>query len=179
MPYLNPEDKRASDRAYRACNRDTIREYLRAWHLANPEKSVAIRKRYCATPAGRASAIKAARKFYATDAGKIVAQRYAKSARRKETLRQWYANGGDINLRVNGVIRRARERLATIGDVSAIRAIYRRAKELRQWFDVVVDHNIPLSRGGAHAAHNLQIIYRRENSEKSNRLDYVPTLVFA
>lgn len=64
-------------------------------------------------------------------------------------------------------------------DRSLIAQVYARAKELRQWFDVVVDHRLPLSKGGPHSSDNLQIIYRKENSSKGNRLDYVPSVVFA
>lgn len=60
----------------------------------------------------------------------------------------------------------------------AVRRVYHRARELRRWFDVVVDHVIPLSKGGAHAPSNLQIIYRTENLVKGARLDYTPSVVF-
>lgn len=61
----------------------------------------------------------------------------------------------------------------------ALAAVYARPRELRQWFDVVVDHIIPLAKGGAHAASNLQIIYRKDNGRKGVRLDYIPAVVFA
>lgn len=70
--------------------------------------------------------------------------------------------------------RRARQRTWD----SRIEAIYIRAKELRQWFDVVVDHIRPLGRGGKHILSNLQIIYRTENLRKGCRLDYTPSVVF-
>jgi len=74
--------------------------------------------------------------------------------------------------------RRALKLKATIGDLGPIKKVYARAQELRQWFDVVVDHIIPLSKGGAHAAMNLQIIYRKENERKNSSLDYEPTVIF-
>jgi 5-methylcytosine-specific restriction endonuclease McrA len=74
--------------------------------------------------------------------------------------------------------RRARQRNAQIGDNAAIRKIYARSQELRKWFDVVVDHKVPLSKGGAHSAENLQIIYAFENIRKGTRLDYIPSIVF-
>jgi 5-methylcytosine-specific restriction endonuclease McrA len=60
----------------------------------------------------------------------------------------------------------------------AIRKIYARAAQLRQWFDVVVDHKIPLSKGGEHEPSNLQIIYAFENLRKHARSDYVPSVSF-
>lgn len=60
----------------------------------------------------------------------------------------------------------------------AIEKIYTRAHELQQWFDVVVDHTIPLAKGGRHHPANLQIIYRIENLQKGARLDYAPSVVF-
>jgi 5-methylcytosine-specific restriction endonuclease McrA len=72
----------------------------------------------------------------------------------------------------------ARKRRATIGDLAAIRAKYKRAHELRRWFDVEVDHIVPLARGGAHEASNLQIIYTYENRRKHACLGYKPRVVF-
>lgn len=59
-----------------------------------------------------------------------------------------------------------------------VERIYARAKELRQWFDVAVDHIIPLAKGGLHSPDNLQIIYRRENCRKGDKLNYSPAVVF-
>jgi hypothetical protein len=82
--------------------------------------------------------------------------------------------------RANEALRRARKMAAiTSGLKKAITKIYARAAELRQWFDVVVDHKIPLARGGSHSPDNLQIIYAKENARKGTRLDYVPSVVFA
>ena len=75
--------------------------------------------------------------------------------------------------------RRAQKYKATCGDPKAIAKIIARAQELRQWFDVVVDHKIPLCKGGTHSPDNLQIIYARENAEKGSRLDYTPTVIFS
>jgi 5-methylcytosine-specific restriction endonuclease McrA len=69
--------------------------------------------------------------------------------------------------------------MAPVGDQSLITQIYRRAQQLRRWFNVVVDHRIPLIRGGLHHAGNLQIIYQRENARKADRLDFVPSVIFA
>jgi 5-methylcytosine-specific restriction endonuclease McrA len=73
--------------------------------------------------------------------------------------------------------RRAKKR-NTLRSLVEIEKIYVRAAELRQWFDVVVDHIIPLAKGGAHAPDNLQIIYAYENARKGTQLDYTPDIVF-
>jgi hypothetical protein len=72
----------------------------------------------------------------------------------------------------------ARKRQATIGDLTEIAKLYERARELRQWFDVAVDHTVPLSKGGTHEASNLQILYVFENCSKQGNLNYKPRVIF-
>ena len=45
--------------------------------------------------------------------------------------------------------------------------------------DITLDHIVPLSKGGAHAVDNFQILCKRHNSIKGNRnsIDYRPELV--
>lgn len=97
--------------------------------------------------------------------------------RRQARDRLWYLNNRDQVYQKHRR-RTALQKSVTVGNLAEIAKVYARAKELRQWFDVDVDHIIPMSRGGAHSAENLQIIYAKENSQKNNRLDYVPTVVF-
>jgi 5-methylcytosine-specific restriction endonuclease McrA len=88
-------------------------------------------------------------------------------------------NGHNLiyRLRARG-LREARKRNATIGDLTDIAKVYERARWWKQWFDVAVDHIIPLSRGGTHEAANLQIIYGFENNRKYNKPSYRPKVVF-
>ncbi len=74
--------------------------------------------------------------------------------------------------------RRARQRQNTI-HLSGVQKIYTRCSQLRRWFDVVVDHILPLAKGGAHSADNLQIIYRLENIQKGAKIGYTPSVIFA
>lgn len=68
---------------------------------------------------------------------------------------------------------------ATCWESTGISVIYERAKELRRWFNVVVDHIIPLAKGGRHEVGNLQIIYRSENARKSSSLSFRPSVIFS
>lgn len=131
-------------------------EYLarkRRWRLANPEKVKAIKRRHRAT--------------------------HLESVRAGNRVRnkRWQLKNPH-KLRAQCVLRRARQRKVTIGDLTAIENIYHRARWWRQWFDAVVDHIIPLAKNGTHEASNLQIIYGFENKRKGDRLNYKPRVVF-
>lgn len=95
----------------------------------------------------------------------------------RRRVKEWRSNN-PAKARALDAIKRARRSKATIGDQKAICKIYIRCRELCRWFDVVVDHIVPLSKGGAHAANNLQIIYRKENEKKHNSLFFKPSVVF-
>src|SRR6266576_2350829 len=71
-----------------------------------------------------------------------------------------------------GGFKNIRHGLVSFGDLTAIVRIYQRAKELRKWFNVVVDHIKPLARGGLHCADNLQIIYESDNLRKCARIGF-------
>ena len=74
--------------------------------------------------------------------------------------------------------RRALKRQSRIGNFDAVIKVYERAKWWRQWFNVVVDHIVPLIKGGAHDASNLQIIYESDNARKHASLNYKPRVIF-
>ncbi len=136
--------------------------YMRFWQLANPEKMKAYKRKYN-------HSLKA----------KIARARYARSEKGKANLRRYFESPkGQAYWREKWARRRAIKRKATIGERAKICRIYARAQELRQWFDVVVDHIVPLAKGGAHAAANLQIIYAFENTRKGMCLDYKPRVIF-
>jgi hypothetical protein len=128
-------------------------EYLKQWRAANPEKHRTkineTHKRWRATNREKFSAIQ--------------------KRSRKANWPRYLATAA---------ARRARKRLLTVGDLTAIAMVYARCQELRQWFDVSVDHVVPLAKGGTHEAGNLQIIYAFENSLKQDKLNYKPRVIF-
>ena len=119
------------------------------------------------------------RKKHPRQAARIAAK-YDKSAKRttvekrrnqKPARKQWRK----LFDAVRGGVRRA----GWAQDWRAIVKIYDRAAQWREWgFDVVVDHVIPLARGGKHSSDNLQIIYRTENRTKGAKLNYHTQVVF-
>lgn len=126
--------------------------YRRIWHWVYPERHAAHSRNWC--------------RRHSTWQKKYDAKRFQQPTRKLADL-------------LHVCERHARMAEVRIGNRAAIKKVYARAQELRQWFDVVVDHKIPLSKGGAHASRNLQIIYRHENQQKGNRLDYTPTIIFS
>lgn len=97
--------------------------------------------------------------------------------RRRESVKKW-ASAHPENGCAKTMRYAARKLKAELGDQKLVSKIYARAAELRQWFDVEVDHILALVNGGAHSADNLQIIYKKENRSKGARLDYIPSVVF-
>jgi 5-methylcytosine-specific restriction endonuclease McrA len=145
--------------------------YLRFWRLANPKKSVAYSRRWQINNPNTARQITA--RYQATEKGQATRIRYRRSPKGLATIRR-------LNHKHNwqGKVRRALRMGAKLGDPQEMRKIYQRCRVLRQWFNVVVDHKIPLAKGGAHSAENLQIIYAHENARKHARLNYKPRVIF-
>ena len=63
--------------------------------------------------------------------------------------------------------------------IKAVETIYARARVLRRWFNVCVDHIIQLCKGGRHVPSHLQLIYQSANLLKARRLDYKAKVVFS
>jgi 5-methylcytosine-specific restriction endonuclease McrA len=147
-------------------SRKTDPEYLRLYRLAFPERQkLADQKYYKAHRAVRAAYTRSWR---------------LRNRERWNHFSQNYYRKNKVH--VNTKVRlRQLKKLAAIPpgtDLHAISKIYARAAELRQWFDVVVDHKLPISKGGQHTPENLQIIYAFENGRKHDRLDYQPAVIF-
>jgi 5-methylcytosine-specific restriction endonuclease McrA len=145
---------------------NTQREQKRRWRMRNPDKVRAQKRRTRLNRSGKDAAYLARwRKAH---------PELVKASREKEKVRYRAYNAHYSRLK------KLRRRLATIGDLTDIFKVYDRCAELRQWFKgLVVDHIVPLSRGGTHEAKNLQIIYDFENQRKYNKPDYKPKVIFA
>lgn len=120
-----------------------------------------------------------------TDAQKRRADKYYRSEKGRISARKalkQYAERNPVKVRTwrnkSWAKWNALKRNATIGDLTEIAKVYERRSWWGQWFDVVVDHIIPLACGGTHEAKNLQIIYRFENSRKFQSLNYKPRIIF-
>ncbi len=101
--------------------------------------------------------------------------------KREESCKKWRLANPDkwMAIRRSGrALDRARKLMISSNTSKRVNKIYSRCCELRKWFDVQVDHIIPISRGGKHEARNLQIIYAFENLKKGNRLNYHPRVIF-
>ena len=153
------------------------REYMRRWLAAHPNyrrsRYLANRKRLLAL-------------------GKLWVQNNRDKAR--ETWRRYYRNKRSYHLgravawknrnpekakaykSISGA--RRRSRCSNPSTDKRITALYKRCQELKRWFDVQVDHILPLSRGGRHEIGNLQIIYAFENNRKHTNPNYKPRIVF-
>lgn len=60
----------------------------------------------------------------------------------------------------------------TVEDLNKIKVIYNEARKLTKETGIqyVVDHIMPLSKGGLHHPYNLQIMTAQENREKYNKV---------
>lgn len=141
------------------------REYKRIFRLAFPENHRASSKKW--HNKNRARALLAMKAWERENRDRKLAQNS-----------RWGRNNPEKR-RASNAKRRALQLGSTVGDISSISKIYERAHVLRRWFDVVVDHIIPLCRGGRHSPDNLQIIYRAENGIKGSSLTYKPQIIFA
>jgi 5-methylcytosine-specific restriction endonuclease McrA len=145
-----------------AANREKYIARAKQWQKDHPERTYAKSKRYRAKYRERYNA---AQKRWADN----------NSEKRKEIAHRSYRKYGTYHVR----LRQLRQKLVTVGDLTDIEKVYHRCAELRQWFTgLVVDHIIPISKGGTHEPNNLQIIYDFENRRKNARLDYKPKVVF-
>jgi len=150
---------------HKITDKETLRIYSQLYRLEFPERTR-----------------KATRKYRAKNLNfcRNCSNNWNKTHREAQNITQkrYYDSHPEIYF-YHANLRRAREQAATIGDPTAIKEIYNEARKLRKaGFKVAVDHIIPLSKGGAHSAENLQIIDALENAKKRNTLDYKPRIIY-
>ncbi len=144
-------DSEGNKRRY-AANRDAVNKRARTWAANNPDK-----------------ALESARKSYHKNKEKLLPKKrkWAKKFREEQP--------GKVRAYI---IKRRKGRLIATppwANMSAINAIYRAAKKLKQQDGIErhVDHIIPLSHPlvcGLHVETNLQILTAEENMAKKNSL---------
>jgi hypothetical protein len=182
----DPETRQQRNRSNYLKNRDEIREKSKQWRLENPERyKKFLREWRLKNPDYKQTYVQKNRDKIDEQMREWRSKNPAKIAKQS---RQWKLKNQDkIRAqnrlwRFNNPARRnnaqARRRAAPVGDLIEIAKVYERARWWKQWFAVVVDHVIPLSKGGAHDAKNLQIIYGFENSRKHNNVNYKPRVIF-
>jgi 5-methylcytosine-specific restriction endonuclease McrA len=162
-----------------------IQEANRLYSLAFPTPAIIDREYrrlyYLAFPKKKASLVACAALWSKTNRDKKNASKkqwVSRNRKKVATQSRLWAKNNPEKIYARNARQRAVKRKATCGDKNKIAKIYKRALTLRRWFDVVVDHIIPLSKGGPHSPENLQIIYAKENALKGIRLDYKPRVIF-
>ncbi|WNL50886.1 endonuclease VII [Xanthomonas phage Murka] len=142
---------------------ECARAYAAAWYAANPERQRANAAAWYAANTDRKSANDAA--WYA-----------ANPERKRVGAAAWKAENPE-KVAANVAARRAMKLAAIPADWSdfdafvmeeAAAACKRRESLHGEPFHV--DHMVPLSRGGLHAWHNIQVIPARLNMKKGNRM---------
>jgi 5-methylcytosine-specific restriction endonuclease McrA len=182
MAYKDPEQARIRAAAYYMANRERIYAYREAhreeilsygaeWRAKNADKRRADNAAWCATHPEEARAH--ATRYRAAHRAEITARRVA---HREEMKAYQVAHRPEFAAR--DAKRRAIKRSSTVGDMTAIKAIYRQAKENKRVRCYLcgklipmgkrhVDHIMPLSKGGEHRPSNLAIACVTCNKSKS------------
>tara|TARA_R110000822_G_scaffold171515_1_gene311269 strand:+ start:1015 stop:1560 length:546 start_codon:yes stop_codon:yes gene_type:complete len=171
MPYKNPEDKIANDKAYREANKDKILAQKKAYYRAH----LKINKKYY-------------RAYYKANKEKIKAQREANKKRIKAYNKAWreanrekittlgkayyQTNKGARNAMTKAYQERKKQNdfITTEEDKQIATWIYTMTSKLTETTGIKwhVDHIKPLSKGGMHSLNNLQIVPAIWNLQKNN-----------
>jgi 5-methylcytosine-specific restriction endonuclease McrA len=169
MPYKNKEQGRQRRHEHYLNHRQEIREKHAAYYAQNRDRIRLQANEYASQH--RAEACDRTREWNA-----------ANPEKRRAAMKRYYDRHPEIK-RAQSVKRRAVKRGATIGDLAAIKAVYRRARETVKVNCYLcgkriplgqrhVDHIVPLSKGGAHTASNLAIAHARCNDSKGTKLPH-------
>lgn len=195
--YLKNREKiKAQVRAYRAANIEKYREYDRS--PERRQKSAAFSKRYYHEHKEEQAAYQKAyrlthheavyarqHRWYEQNKSRVIAKATEcnrSNPKRKENCQAYYRSHKD-EARAGVVLRRARQAAATIGDIEAIRALYKRIRNARRvachWCGHnipkghrTVDHVIPLAKGGTHCVTNLVPSCAPCNRKKHTKLPH-------
>ncbi len=185
MPYANIEDRRANRRAYRAKNRERVREWNKKWGHRNPERLKEVHRNYYeenkegVLTRTRAWQIANAEKEY--ERSKL--RRVANPEKARAACRKWQQK----NLPIVAAIaakRRAMKRACPVDkDRTAYYAFARSVRAAARincyWCGKNVpkkkrhiDHIYPISKGGADAVANLCCACQHCNESKHDKLPH-------
>lgn len=147
----NREDRLIKAKNYRYNNKEKIYETIKNWRKRNPEKQKIANDKW--RNAHRDKYREINREFAKNNKGKMTAKVCKRYAFKKQALPKWL----------------------TIEQLEEIKQIYIKCSEItkRTGIKHEVDHIIPLQSDvvcGLHVPWNLQILTRKENIEKSNKL---------
>jgi 5-methylcytosine-specific restriction endonuclease McrA len=169
---VNREAILAEKRAHYEANREKYREWGRAWRADNPEASRERARRY--REANRETVLERQRAW--VEANRERVREYARESKRAQ-IRANPEKYRELSAR-----RRARKAKVTVEEVDRLKVFERDGwrcgicggKTLRRakWphpKSAVLDHIIPLSRGGEHSMRNVQCAHNACNSAKHNR----------
>jgi hypothetical protein len=175
----NPEKVKEFKKRYYLENKEKLYSQSREWRKKHPGKAAEYNREYRARHRDRVriASREHAKRHYWRNADKIKLEQRIRHALGKDG-RGEYRRKHLHKYAAYAANRRIKAGMKGRGWIKAMEHIYERARELSQWFDVVVDHIIPIAKGGLHTADNLQIIYRFENAKKAASLSYKPSVVF-
>ena len=168
MPYLDIEKQRKAQREYYYRNREAVKARAEEWRKNNPERNKEHKATYVKNDPERRKrqSVLSATKFRKNNLEHC-----------RKYNRQYKKDNPDVILAVKA-IRRAKKAkaysLLSKEEKLKCRSFYTESKKLSKEnggkIKYVVDHIIPISKGGKHHPNNLQVVPDLWNIHKGNKL---------
>ena len=166
MPYANIEEQRKAQREYYYRNKEAVNKKTKEWKEANPKRNAEFKVTWRKNNSEKAK-----------EQNRTSAERFRKNnlERCRKYNRQYKIDNPDV-IQSAKAIRRAKKwgtyKLLSKEEKAMCRSFYTEAKERNQEEKTkyVVDHIIPISKGGGHTPNNLQVVPDVWNSHKGNKL---------